>query len=152
MLLQKERKGETTGNHPDWSLSSRQIPILPVCPVQNAWSSGVKTSAGFLLYDPSVFLVDHVLRGLNQHIECRKTFTPNQNDDHKNTTKTRTGHKQTHDYKQTYTTPKDIPAHQRPTSCISLFIRGQFISASVIWLAPSFPATAHIVIMIARRP
>ena len=50
LLLEKERQGEKTGNHPDWSLSSRQILILPVCPVQNACSSGVNTSAGFILH------------------------------------------------------------------------------------------------------
>ena len=47
LLLEKERQGEKTGNHPDWSLSSRQILILPVCPVQNVCSSGVNTSDGF---------------------------------------------------------------------------------------------------------
>ena len=50
------------------------------------------------------------------------------------------------------TTTVILIVYQRPTSCMSLFIMGQFISAAVIWLAPSFPATAHLVIMIARRP
>ena len=50
LLLEKERQGEKTGNHPDWSLSSRQILILPVCSAHNTWSNGERLACFFIFF------------------------------------------------------------------------------------------------------